>query len=117
MSDQKPYTVLILMNATSKWLSLSRAERTDFFEEKVIPIFKRVAKTVNVQLYDSEYFHSKVSDFMLVTAANLEDYKLLIELLRDTRIYGEPYFEIIDIIVGQENLFEDFNEKLKKEKE
>jgi len=53
---------------------------------------------------------------MMITTTNLEDYKLLIELLRDSKIYGEPYFDIVDIIVGQENLFEDFNEKLKKEK-
>ena len=116
MSNQKPYTILVLMNATPKWLSLSRDERSKFFEEKVKPIFQKVGKTVKVGLYDSEYFHSKVSDFMLVNTTNLEDYKLLIELLRDTKIYGEPYFEIIDIIVGQENLFEDFNEKFKKEK-
>jgi hypothetical protein len=116
MSNQKPYTILVLMNASPKWLSLSRNERSIFFEEKVKPIFQKVGKTVKVGLYDSEYFHSKVSDFMIVNATNLEDYKLLIELLRDTKIYGEPYFEIIDIIVGQENLFEDFNEKFKKEK-
>ena len=116
MSHQKPYTILVLMNATPKWLSLSRDERSIFFEEKVTPIFQKVCKTVKVGLYDCEYFHSKISDFMLVNTTNLEDYKLLIELLRDTKIYGEPYFQIIEIIVGQENLFEDFNEKFKKEK-
>lgn len=114
--NPKPYTILVLMNATPKWLSLSREERSIFFGEKVKPIFQKVSKSVKVGLYDSEYFHSKVSDFMLVKTTNLEDYKLLIELLRDTKIYGEPYFEIIDIIVGQENLFEDFNEKFKQEK-
>lgn len=114
--NPKPYTILVLMNATPKWLSLSREERSIFFGEKVKPIFQKVSKSVKVGLYDSEYFHSKVSDFMLVKTTNLEDYKLLIELLRDTKIYGEPYFEIIDIIVGQENLFEDFNEKFKQKK-
>jgi hypothetical protein len=53
---------------------------------------------------------------MIVSTTNLDDYKLLIELLRDTKIYGVPYFEIKDIIVGQENLFEDFNKEFKKEK-
>lgn len=76
----------------------------------------KVGKTVKAGFYHSEYFHSKVSDFILVNTTNLEDYKRLIELLRDSKIYSEPYFEIIDIIVGQENLFEDFNEKFKKEK-
>ncbi len=85
-----------------------------FLREKVIPVFQKVSKTVKVQLFDSEYFHANVSDFMIATASSLDDYKLLIELLRDTKIYAEPYFEIKDIIVGQENAFEDFNELLKK---
>jgi len=117
MEKQKPYTVLVLMNATPKWLSLTRNERSKFVEKELAPIFVRVSKTVNVRLFDSEYFHSSVSDFMIVSTTSLDDYKLLIELLRDTKVYGVPYFEIKDIIVGQENLFEDFNELLKKEKQ
>lgn len=114
MEIKKPYTILILMNATPKWLSHTREERGTFFKKKVIPVFQKVSKTVKVQLFDSEYFHAKVSDFMIVTTTSLDDYKLLIELLRDTKIYAEPYFEVKDIIVGQENAFEDFNELLKK---
>jgi hypothetical protein len=117
MENQKSYTVLVLMNATSKWLSLTRDERSKFVEKELTPIFVRVSRTVSVRLFDSEYFHSSISDFMIVSTTNLEDYKLLIELLRDTKVYGVPYFEIKDIIVGQENLFEDFNERLKKEKQ
>jgi hypothetical protein len=116
MGTQKPYTILVLMNATPKWLSLTRDERSEFVEKELTPIFIRVSKTVNIKLFDSEYFHSSVSDFMIVSTTNLDDYKLLIELLRDTKIYGVPYFEIKDIIVGQENLFEDFNKEFKKEK-
>jgi len=115
MENQKPYTILILMNATSEWLSLTRDERSEFVEEEISPIFIRVSKTVKVRMYDSEYFHSSVSDFMIVSTTSLDEYKLLIEMLRDTKVYGVPYFEIKDIIVGQEELFEDFNERLKKE--
>ncbi|WP_435353032.1 darcynin family protein [Emticicia sp. SJ17W-69] len=115
MKTPKPYTILVLMNASSKWLSLTRDERNKYFEKKVIPIFEKVSKSVNVRLFDSEYFHAKVSDFMIVSTSNLDDYKLFIELLRDTKIYGEPYFDIVDIIVGQEDAFLDFNELLKKE--
>ncbi len=114
--EQKPYTILVLMSATSDWLSLTRDERSKFVEKDLSPHIKRVSETVNVRFYDSEYFHSSVSDFMIITTNVLNDYKMLIELLRDTKVYGVPYFEIKDIIVGQENLFEDFNEKLKQEK-
>jgi hypothetical protein len=114
MENQKPYTILVLMNATPKWLSLTRDERSKFAEKDLTPIFSEVGKNVNIKMFDSEYFHSSVSDFMIVSTTNLDNYKLLIELLRDTKIYGIPYFEIKDIIVGQENLFEDFNEQFKK---
>lgn len=115
--EQEAYVVLVLMNATPQWLTLTREERSKFVEKDLSPIFIRVGKTVNVRLFDSEYFHSSVSDFMIVSTTNLDDYKLMIELLRDTKVYSAPYFEVKDIIVGQENLFEVFNEKLKKEKQ
>jgi len=117
MENKKPYTILVLMNATPEWLSLRRDERSKFVEKELKPIFIRVGKNVNIKIFDSEYFHSTVSDFMVVSTTNLDDYKLLIELLRDTKVYGVPYFEIKDIIVGQETLFEDFNEQFKKEKQ
>ncbi|AFK03308.1 hypothetical protein Emtol_2170 [Emticicia oligotrophica DSM 17448] len=115
MVSQKNYTILVLMNATPQWLSHTRSERADFFEKRIMPIFQKVSKTVKVQLFDSEYFHAQVSDFIIITTSDLEQYKLMIELLRDSKIYGEPYFQIKDIIVGQENAFEDFNILLKNE--
>lgn len=116
METKKPYTILVLMNATPQWLSLTRNQRSQFFEKQVMPIFQKVGQSVDVKLFDSEYFHAKVSDFMIITTSHLNQYKLLIELLRDSKIYGVPYFEIVEIIVGQENLFEDFNEAFGKDK-
>lgn len=117
MEQKKTYTILVLMNATPKWLSLSREERSKFFDQEVIPIFNRVSRSVKASFYDSEYFHAAVSDFMIIQATDLREYKLLIELLRDTRIYSAPYFNVKDIIVGQENLFEEFNEQFCQEKQ
>ncbi|HBF21693.1 MAG: hypothetical protein CMI36_14885 [Owenweeksia sp.] len=117
MENQKPYTILILMNATPQWLALSRDERSAFVEKKLTPIFARVGQTVNIQMFDSEYFHAGVSDFMIVNTSHIDDYQLMMELLRDTEVYNAPYFEIKDIILGQENRFEDFNERFKREKE
>nr|WP_295924461.1 darcynin family protein [uncultured Dyadobacter sp.] len=115
MESSTPFTILVLMNAHAKWLALSREKRSDFFEKEIVPLFQRVSQTVVVRLYDSEYFHASVSDFMIIEAKNLSDYQDLIERLRDTKIYGAPYFEIRDIIVGQQNRFQDFNQKLKPE--
>lgn len=116
METKKPYTILVLMNATPQWLSLKRAQRSQFFEKHLMPVFQKVGAGIKVSFFDSEYFHARVSDFMIITTTELNQYKLLIELLRDTKVYGVPYFGIVDIIVGQENLFEDFNEEFRKEK-
>lgn len=113
MEQQKPYTVLLLMNATPQWLSLSRDQRSRFFEKEVMPALLQAAKTTTFRLFDSEYFHAGVSDFMVIETRSLSDYQEVIERLRDSKIYGAPYFEIRDIIVGQENRFEDFNEQFK----
>ena len=52
----------------------------------------------------------------VLTNRNMGNENLIFnQLLRDTKIYSEPYFGIIDIIVGQEDAFRDFNEFLKKE--
>lgn len=111
-----PYTILLLLNATPKWLSLSRDQRAHFFESKIIPVIAQVSPAVNTRFFDSEYFHSTVSDFIIVTTKDLNTYELLIEKLRDTKLYGEPYFEVKDIIMGRENAFEQFNKQLKDEK-
>ena|GEM_PF-780472 len=115
MEQQKPYTILVLMNATPQWLSLSREQRSRFFEKEVMPAFQRLGNTTALRLFDSEYFHAGVSDFMLIETRNLNDYQELIERLRDSKLYGVPYFEVKDIIMGQENRFEDFNEQFKTE--
>ncbi|MBA4853828.1 darcynin family protein [Emticicia sp. BO119] len=116
MELKKSYTILILMNATPQWLSLTRDQRSLFFETQLLPVLHKVGPSLEVRFFDSEYFHARISDFLIVTTHNLNQYKLLIEMLRDTEIYGIPYFHIVDIIIGQENLFEDFNKELRKQK-
>ena len=53
---------------------------------------------------------------MVIETGNLEHYQQLIERLRDSKVYAEPYFDVKDIIVGQENRFEDFNEIFNEKK-
>lgn len=116
METKTPYTILLLLNATPKWLSLSRDQRAHFFEGKVIPVITQIAPAVSTRFFDSEYFHGSISDFILITTKDLNAYELFIEKLRDTKLYSEPYFEVKDIIMGRENAFEQFNKQLKEEK-
>jgi len=112
MQNETPFTVLFLMNATPAWLTLTRQQRALFVQHQITPIFKKTSRHVRVRLYDSEYFHAKVSDYMIVETDDFYQYKLFIEMLRDTKIYSEPYFTIVDIVPGQENAFKQFDEIL-----
>lgn len=38
-----------------------------------------------------------------------------LELLRDSTIYSEPYFEVLDIIVGQGHALREFDAMLREE--
>lgn len=109
------YTILLLMQATPAWLSLTRKERSVFFEGKLSPIIDKFSEDLTVRLFDVEFFNASVSDYMMIETKNLEAYADFIEYLRDTEIYGVPYFEIKDIITGVENRFKTFDEKLKNE--
>lgn len=110
--NNKDFTILLLLKATPQWLSLSRTERTAFFNDRVAPLFQKVGKTVHAHFFDSEYFHARISDFMVITTSELKDYQYLIEMLRDTAVYSVPYFEVVDIVVGQENLFREMEERM-----
>lgn len=110
-----PYTILILLSATPQWLALSRSERTLFYERSILPLFKQLNSSLSVRFFDSEYFHARISDFLIISATELDQYKLLIELLRDSPVYAVPYFTVQDIVIGQENLFERFDSFFKSE--
>jgi len=104
------YTILVLYRATNLWLSLSREQRETFYETKVIPIIQKFTGKLTVRLFDSEAFHAKTSDFMLIECANLKDYYFFMEYMRDTELFGKPYIEINDVIIGIEGGFEEFEE-------
>lgn len=105
-------TVFMLLEATPQWLSLSRQQRADYFGKVIMPIFGRFADTIRVRLFDSEYFHARVSDILMLETASMSDYRLLIEMLRDTEIYGVPYFKVSEIIPAKENGFKEADEVL-----
>lgn len=109
------YTVLLLMQAMPAWLQLSRDERATFFNGKVMPLINKYQVQLSVRLFDAEYFHSTVSDFMMIETEDMEAYADFIENLRDTDIYSIHYFNVRDIIVGIENRFKTFDERLKNE--
>ena len=111
--DNKPFTILILLNATPQWLSLSRNQRSEFVSKELGPIIEKVGAKLDIRFFDSEYFHAHFSDFLIIQTVQLKDYQLFIEMLRDTKFYSVPYFEVRDLIMGKENHFKEYDKQLK----
>ncbi|PHN04708.1 hypothetical protein CRP01_19525 [Flavilitoribacter nigricans DSM 23189 = NBRC 102662] len=103
------YSILLLLDAQPDWLAKSRPERADFYHSYLQPLFHQYASTCRIRLFDSEFFHARISDFILIETSNLADYQDLIEQLRDTAFYSVPYFAVRDIIVAKENAFLEYN--------
>ena len=95
------YTIFMMMRATEAWLSLSGVDRQQFVGSDLLPIFAR-HETVNIRLYDAEAFSAPVSDIAVFETDNLPDYMKLIDTLRDSKFYTEPYFEVLQIIPAAE---------------
>ncbi|CAH0537720.1 darcynin family protein [Vibrio marisflavi] len=106
----RKYSFFVHMNATRNWLSLDREDRNTYFSETVEEIFSRYP-SVSVRLYDAEAFTAKCSDIAVYETENIQDYYYLIEELRDTKVFTEPYFEIVDIFPAIENGFVEFESR------
>ena len=104
----------MLLNANPQWLALSREERSQFVKKDLHPIFDHLSDRLDLKFYDSEYFHSSFSDYLIIQTYELDAYQTFIELLRDTKVYSVPFFEVKEIIIGIENQFEVFDEQFKK---
>lgn len=102
------YSILVLYKITPQFLSLSREKRGEVFEKTVIPIIQKFAGKLEVRMFDSEAFHANNSDFLFISCNDLKDYYYFIEHLRDTELFGKPYIELQDIIIGIEGGFSEY---------
>jgi len=110
------YSILVLYQTTNHWLTLSREKRTSFFGEKIAPIMQKFEDKLSIKLFDSEAFHAKTSDYMIIECHDIKDYYYFMEYLRDTELFTKPLIVLNDVIIGIKNGFQDFekNEYYKK---
>jgi hypothetical protein len=99
------YTILILVNATPAWLTLSRIERDRFVEHELRPILGKYAHSCTIRLFDCDFTNPDVSDFMIVETAEMKDFGFLMGYLRESGTFAVPYFEIKNLIIGVPNNF------------
>lgn len=104
-SEDRAYSIFMLVRATPQWLALSPKQRFAYLDKEIQP---RLAAhpQVAIKFWDVEHMNARVSDVILFETRNLRQYQSLIEGLRETLYWGH-YFEILEILPGIENAYAD----------
>lgn len=84
---------------------LSREERDKFVEKEIRPLLAHFGETCSINIYDSDFTHANISDFIIIHTESLEQYGYLIGYLRESKTFAIPYFEIKELVVGVNNNF------------
>lgn len=104
----KPLTVFMLLKAQPSWLRLSRQARQDFLAAEVAPILARYP-AVSLRFFDAEGFTGRCSDVAVWQAGDLKSWSFLMDALRDTAFFAEPYYEVVDIIPALEEAYAEYD--------
>ena len=91
------YTFFMLLRATPAWLRLPRARRGEFSQREIAPLLAR-HPAVSLRFYDAEAFSGRCSDVAVWETTDMQAWSFLVDALRDSAFFAEPYFELIDII-------------------
>lgn len=111
------YTILILYRSTTNWLSLSRKARDKEVQTNIQPLLEKYKEQLSIRFFDSEAFHAKTSDFLILSCDDLQQYYFFMEELRDSPFFTAPYIELNDVIIGYENGFQQFEEEQDRQEE
>ncbi|WP_210237453.1 darcynin family protein [Martelella lutilitoris] len=103
------FTIFMLLTATPAWLRLSRPERNRIAGETLTGALAGL--DVTHQHFDAEAFCGVCSDVAVFETDDLGAYYCVIERLRDTAIFREPYFEVVQIIPAIGDGFRQFEDR------
>src|SRR5690242_90744 len=91
------YAIFIQMNATRAWLTLPTQERRNHIVQDLAPIVKKYPQ-VSIEFYDAEAYTIHCSDIAVLKTEALDDYAALMDDLRKSLLFTEPYYELVDVI-------------------
>lgn len=104
------FTYFVLVRATPAWLSgLTREQRAAFFETEIGPILARYP-AVRLRYFDAEAHTAFCSDVMMLETTDQRAYRLLFDELRDSPLFGRPYFDVVQIIPCIEDGYRELDE-------
>lgn len=90
------------------WLALTRPERRARAEQ-ITAILQR-HPGVQFSWFDADALSGDHTDFAICRFSDMRDYHHLWEELRDTSIFSKPYARIVNVTIGIENGFQDYEE-------
>lgn len=105
----RTYTFFVHLSTRKEWLQLNRDDRNSYFAQLKQEVFAKYPDVL-IRLFDAEAFTTFCSDIAMFETANIQSYYFLIEELRDSKIYTEPYFDVISILPAIEDGFLEFEE-------
>jgi hypothetical protein len=101
-----------MLKATTKWLVMNKEYRANMFKQFLFPLMASYSDHIHFKVFNAEAFHAHVSDFFVVETGNIEKYYEFLQDLKGTKFFASESFELHDIVVGAENGFRQFNEKI-----
>ena len=102
------YTVFVLLKALPSWLSLSRSRRNEIAGAAMSRAL--LDDAVTVRHFDAEAFSSFCSDVAVFETSDMMRFYFVMERLRDSPLFAEPYFELIQIVPAIEDGFRQFEQ-------
>lgn len=110
-TQEAPVSVAIVeLKVEPTYLQLSRETRAEKW--RAMQAIIRAHPGVSVTWNDADAFSGECSDFVICRFARMFDYHCMWEELKDSELFTTPYFHIARVLIGMENAFEAYDEKL-----
>ena len=100
------FTIFVLLRALPAWLKLPREERARIADRAFSSALAENAMAF--RYFDAEAFSARASDVALFETTDLRAYYFAMERLRDSPVFAEPYFDVVDIIPTIEDGYQAF---------
>jgi hypothetical protein len=102
------YTYFVLLRAMPAWLSLSREERRSLANQHLNATLARFQGRLTLRYFDAEAFSAPCSDVMMIETRDPQHHYFFMEQLRDSVLFGVPYFDVLNIISSIEDGYQAF---------
>jgi hypothetical protein len=110
------YSIILMLKATPKWWIMSNDYRKTIFHQHVFPLLATYADQIHFKVFNAEPFQAQVSDFLVAETTSLDHYYLFLKEFKTTRLFTNEHFELVEVVMGAENGFSEFNEQLLEKK-